>query len=202
MGSAPAYSTIVLRASRVRIRNLSTFPDPTSHLSSTSLPVSCDLSYHNKGKNAKKEILKRKKKKKVTWQLASYTVSYTLQRSFFLAFGTWQVLILGPGCRCLPTPMMVKFDYKHWLGHQWLTVTLLLHVSQHTMKPLLITFILLSIQAILGSVQDHLQDEKQCELCGQLPLWEGNEKLQAYSWLVLFWGGNKIIESDTKCWQQ
>lgn len=39
-----------------------TFPDPASHLSSTSLPVSCDLSYHNKGKNAKKKSYKRKNK--------------------------------------------------------------------------------------------------------------------------------------------
>ncbi len=43
---------------------LRTFPDPARYLSPTSLPVSSDLSYHNKGENANESILKKRRKKK------------------------------------------------------------------------------------------------------------------------------------------
>ncbi len=47
-----SVSAVALRASRVRILTRGPFPILPA-LSSTSLPISSDLSYHNKGKHAK-----------------------------------------------------------------------------------------------------------------------------------------------------
>ncbi len=51
VGSAPTFSANVLRASRVRIPTRGPLLIPPPYLSPTSLPVSSDLSNHNKGEN-------------------------------------------------------------------------------------------------------------------------------------------------------
>ncbi len=54
VGSVLTYSTVALRTSRVRIMTRGPFPNLPPLLSPTSLPVSSDLSYRNKGENDKK----------------------------------------------------------------------------------------------------------------------------------------------------
>lgn len=53
VGSVPTYSAVALRASRVRVPTRGPFLILSPYLSPTLLPISYDLSYCNKGENAK-----------------------------------------------------------------------------------------------------------------------------------------------------